>query len=448
MELARAYGRYQELLHAAGFIDFGDQVSLALRLLRQSPAAREEIQERYRYVLVDEFQDTNRSQAELVSLIAERHGNVTVVGDDDQSIYTFRGAAISNILEFGARHPKLRRVVLTRNYRSRAPILAASRRLIRFNDPDRLEVRAGINKQLRPERRGPDAIPVRLEAFATGAEEADWIAAEVARRVAAGARPRDYAVLVRTNAAADAVLRSLNMAGVPWRFSGTSGLYARPEVRLLLSALRAVADLSSSVDVYALAASDVYGLGGEDLTAIVNAARRRNRTVWEILEELERQPGLIRVSPAHRTAVARLVADLRALSQLAHEQPAGQVLYRFLRDSGWLERLSAAQSAGGDEAIQNIARLFEIVRAQSTLLADDRAVFVARHLQTLIEAGRRSAERGARPRCGRGRGAHRPQGQGPRVPGGVHARVLSPDAFRRSAGATRSTCRWTCWPIA
>ncbi len=387
LELARAYGRYQELLHASGFIDFGDQVSLALRLLRQSPAARDELQRRFRFVLVDEFQDTNRAQAELVSLLADRHRNITVVGDDDQSIYTFRGAAVSNILEFGNRHTGLRRIVLRRNYRSLAPILGASHRLIRFNDPDRLEVRAGISKQLRAERREPDATPVRLEAFATGAEESDWIAAEIARRLAAGARPRDHAVLVRTNAAADPVLRSLNMAGIPWRFSGSSGLYARPEVRILLAFLRAVADLSSSVDVYALAASEIYGLGGEDLTAVANAARRRNWSIWEIVEELERQPGLIRLTAGGRRAAARLVADLRAMSQLAHERPAGEVLYRFMRDLGWLAQLTTAETQSGGEALQNVARFFEIIRSQSSLLADDRALFVARHLQTLIEAG-------------------------------------------------------------
>ena len=94
LELGRAYGRYQELMASSGFIDFGDQVALALRLVRESAAARERVQARFRYILVDEFQDTNRAQAELVGLIAERHRNVTVVGDDDQAIYAFRGAAI------------------------------------------------------------------------------------------------------------------------------------------------------------------------------------------------------------------------------------------------------------------------------------------------------------------------------------------------------------------
>jgi DNA helicase-2/ATP-dependent DNA helicase PcrA len=387
LELARAYGRYQELLAANGFIDFGDQVNLALRLVRESPAVRAELQRRYRYILVDEFQDTNRAQAELVGLLAEPHRNVTVVGDDDQSIYKFRGAAISNILDFQDRYRGARVVVLRRNYRSRAPILEAAYRLVRFNDPDRLEVRSGISKRLRAERQAADAVPVRLEAFATGAEEADWLAADIRRRVDGGAMPRDHAILVRTNAAADPILRSLNIAGVPWRFSGTSGLYARAEVRLLLAFLRSIADPSSSVDVYGLAASEVYGLRGTDLTAIVNSARRRNRSLWDVLEELDRQPGILRVSAESRASATKLVSDMRTYLDMAHERPAGEVLYAFLRGSGTLARLAARESVGGEEALHNIARFFEIVRAQSALLADDRAIFVARHLQTLIDAG-------------------------------------------------------------
>ncbi len=257
-ELARAYATYQSLLAANGCIDFGDQVALALRLVRTSAGARTAIAGRFRYILVDEFQDTNRAQAELVAALAERHRNVTVVGDDDQAIYAFRGAAIDNILDFRERYVGARTVVLRRNYRSLAPVLDAAYRLIRFNDPDRLEVRTGILKRLRAQRSAAAPPPVRLEVFATGSEEADWIAAEIGRRIEAGAAPRDHAVLVRANGHADPILRALNMAGIPWRFSGTSGLYARPEVRLLLAFLRVVADLGSSVDLYALAASDVY----------------------------------------------------------------------------------------------------------------------------------------------------------------------------------------------
>jgi DNA helicase-2/ATP-dependent DNA helicase PcrA len=387
-ELAGAYARYQELLAASGFIDFGDQVALALRLVRTSPAARAEIQARFRFVLVDEFQDTNRAQSELVSLVAEAHRNLTVVGDDDQSIYRFRGAAISNILGFRDRYRNARTIVLRRNYRSRPAILEASYRLIKFNDPDRLEVRAGISKRLVAERANdPSGRTVRLETHPAAGDEADRIAVEIAERIAAGTRPRDVAILVRANSHADPILRSLEAAAIPWRFSGTSGLYSRPEVRRLLAFLRAIADLGSSTDVYALATGEPYHLGGEDLTAIVTSARRRNRTLWDVLDELDRQPGILRIGGASRSAVSRLVADLRTFSALAHERPAGEVLYAFLRQTGTLGRLAAQDAIGAEEALRNIARFFDIIRVQSSLLADDRATFVARHLQTLIEAG-------------------------------------------------------------
>ncbi len=393
-ELATAYARYQELLGEAGAIDFGDQVALALRLLREHPAARAELQGRFRHVLVDEFQDVNRVQAELVALLVEPRRNVAVVGDDDQSIYRFRGAATGAIVDFLDRFRGARTIVLRRNYRSRAPILDASYRLIRFNDPDRLEVQQGITKRLLAQRRAgsvagtrPAPSPVRHVAFGTGSEEADWVATEIGTRLAGGAAPRDFAVLVRANADADPVLRSLNLAGVPWRFSGASGLYGRPEIRVLLSFLRAVGEPASSVDVYGLAASDVYGMGGDDLAALASRARRTNRSLWETLVEVDSQPGLLRLRPEARTSLARLVADLHRFIELGHRRPAGEVLYDFLRSSGSLARLMEAGSAAADEALSNIARFFEIVRAQSDLLADDRAVFLAPHLQTLIEAG-------------------------------------------------------------
>ncbi len=373
-ELAGAYTRYQELLGEAGAIDFGDQVALALRLLREHPAARAELQARFRYVLVDEFQDVNRAQAELVALVAEPRRNIAVVGDDDQSIYRFRGAATGAIVDFLGRFRGARTIVLRRNYRSRAGILDAAYRLVRFNDPDRLEVQHGITKRLiaqRGEPRGRRAFataPVRHVAFGTGSEEADWIAGEIAARIANGASPRDHAILVRANSDADAILRSLNVAAVPWRFSGISGLYARPEIRVLLSFLRVVGDPDSSVDVYGLAASDIYGLGGEDLAALANRARRTNRSLWETFAEVDGQPGLLRLHPETRAALARLVADLHRYVELGHQRPAGELLYDFLRSSGSLARLMTAETAAAEEALSNVARFFEIVRAQSDLL--------------------------------------------------------------------------------
>ncbi len=409
--------------------------------MRTSAAARAEIAGRFRYILVDEFQDTNRAQAELVAALAEAHRNVTVVGDDDQAIYAFRGAAIDNILGFRDRY----RGCADRRPAAELPVARADpgRRL-----PAHPVQRSGAPRGPRPasasgcapQRVSPDAAPVRLEAFATGSEEADWIAAEIGRRIEAGAAPRDHAVLVRANGQADPILRALNMAGIPWRFSGASGLYARPEVRLLLAFLRVVADLESSVDLYALAASDVYGLGGEDLTAIVNMARRRNRSVWAVLEELDAQPGILRVAPATRAAVASTRRRTCAATPRppTSDRPARCSTGSCARagcSAGW----SATESTAAEEALQNIARFFEIVRAQSALLADDRAVFVARSPRDAHRGGRRPGDGGARSRRRRGRGPDRPQGEGPRVPGRLPAghgrRSLPVERPRRPAGA-------------
>jgi DNA helicase-2/ATP-dependent DNA helicase PcrA len=146
VELAKCYDAYQKLLAESSVSDFGDQITLAIRLLRESPDVRRRLQERYRYILVDEFQDTNYAQFQLVKELAARHRNITVVADDDQSIYKFRGAAISNILNFSDTYPDAKYVVLTQNYRSTQAILDASYKLIRHNDPDRLEVKQKINK--------------------------------------------------------------------------------------------------------------------------------------------------------------------------------------------------------------------------------------------------------------------------------------------------------------
>ena len=195
-ELAAAYRTYQDLLAKEGRLDFGDLITLTVRLLRQHPAALARYQEQFHHILVDEFQDTNYAQFELVKLLAGTRRNLTVVADDDQAIYRFRGASYSNITYFTEAYADARTVVLTRNYRSTQFILDAAYRLIRHNDPDRLEVRIGIDKRLHAVA-GPGVLPRHLHYDSLGAE-ADGVADRIAERVAAGAwRYRDVAILVR-----------------------------------------------------------------------------------------------------------------------------------------------------------------------------------------------------------------------------------------------------------
>ena len=390
-ELAGLYASYEQLMRANDRFDFGDQVSLALRLLRDHPAVLAAERQRYRYILVDEFQDTNHAQFELVKLLAgSSTANVTVVGDDDQSIYRFRGAALSNILGFRAAFPRASSVVLNDNFRSRQPILDAAHRLIQHNDPDRLEAREGLDKRLVARSRfdlpSGEAGPIELLAYDTGSDEADALAERIGASLRAGRSPGDHAILVRTNRDADPILRALNMAHVAWRFSGTAGLYHQPEVRLLVSFLRAVNDPEDSVSCYDLATSEIFGLDPRAVTVALNAAGRRRTSLEQSLRQArDAEPS--RFGPGAMAVIERLLGSLDQHRQLSTERNAGELLYHFVTSTGWLGRLAREAREGGEERLANVARFFEIVRRQAGLLRDDRLPFLVAQLDTLMEAG-------------------------------------------------------------
>src|SRR6267378_2088992 len=212
-ELAATYAKYEELMTRDGCVDFGDQIVLVLKLLRARPNVRAGLQRRYKYVMVDEFQDTNHAQFELVKLLRARHGNLACVCDDDQAIYRWRGAALSNVLAFLDRYPEARQVVLTENYRSHQKILDAAYRLIVNNNPDRLEVRSGISKHLIAVHEPDGPAPAHLH-YETGTQEADAVAHAIREHVDGGRWGYDdVAILVRSNDDADQFLRSLNLQG-------------------------------------------------------------------------------------------------------------------------------------------------------------------------------------------------------------------------------------------
>src|SRR5438445_5421107 len=281
-ELAATYAKYQELMARDGCVDFGDQIVQVLRLLRARQYVLGAYQRRFKYILVDEFQDTNHAQFELVKLLGARHGNVAVVGDEDQAIYRFRGAAISNILGFLDVYRDAAQIVLTENYRSTQEILDCAYRLIVHNNPDRLEVRNGINKRLTAVP-GRGAMLVHWH-YETGTQEADAVAQTIREKIAAGAwKPDDVAILVRSNGDADQFLRSLNVKRVPWTFSGTSGLYDRPEIRLLIAFLRALVHTDESVSLHYLASSDLYEVPIVDLTRSSTYADPRHLHLFDVL---------------------------------------------------------------------------------------------------------------------------------------------------------------------
>ena len=384
-EIAGTYQKYQELMAQAGAVDFGDQVTLTLKLFREHPAILAEYRARFRHILVDEFQDTNYAQWELVKLLAGREGNLTVVADDDQSIYKFRGAAVSNILSFTETYPQTAEVVLTQNYRSTEPILDAAYRLIRHNDPERLEVRRGIDKRLRALREG--GRPVEHRQYDTGGGEADGVAALIEAKVQSGQyRYRDIGILVRVNRDADPFLRALNMKGIPWRFSGAHGLYSREEIRLLMAFLRVVADPDESQSLYHLAGADPYRVPPLDLARCSAAARRMHRSLFWVCTHLE-AAGVTDLSGEALATLGKLIEDLEEYIRRAQHLRAGEVLYHFLMESGYLKRLMAADDLASQIQVQNIARFFEKVQRFADVAMLDRVAPFVAYQDTLLEAG-------------------------------------------------------------
>jgi DNA helicase-2/ATP-dependent DNA helicase PcrA len=399
LEIAETYRAMDEELHAADRIDFGDQLLLALRLLREQEHVLAHVRRRFRYILVDEFQDTNAVQFELLKLLAGERPNLTVVGDDDQSIYKFRGAAIGNILGFTAAYPERALAVLTRSYRSGQTILDAAHRLIQHNNPDRLEVQEQIDKRLRSMAAAPGAIEEHR--FDILPAEADYVCERIRALVATGGRAyRDIAVLVRSNRDAEPFLTALQAAGIPHQFSGSRGLFQREEVRTAIAFLNAVARPADSQSLYALAASPVYRVPMADLATLADLAREKRRPLlWAFRRAAEAAAGAGAgaaeiaiegaepLSTAGLIEIARLMADLERARERARSLTTGSLLYEFLTDSGYLAELTAAETLEAEERVRNLSRFFtQITRYQEIAVADRVHAFVD-HLELLVEAG-------------------------------------------------------------
>ncbi len=386
LELANSYKVYQALKMNRGVVDFGDQVTLTLNLLRKRPSVLKRLQKKFKYILVDEFQDTNYAQFELVKLLAGDHNNITVVGDDDQSIYKFRGAAISNILGFSSTYKDAKKVVITQNYRSTQVILDTAYRLIRFNDPERLEIKENVDKCLKGIE--PQGQPVQHKHYDAVSTEADEVAKLIAEKVESGNYTyKDIAVLVRANADAEPFMKALNFRGIPYHFSGSRGLYFREEVRMCVAFLRVIANFEDSVSLFYLSRSDIYQMHEIDLQKINTYAKNRNRTLHHVFEHLSKIPELEDVSAETKATIDKIISDVKKYTKMAQEQPTGRVLYQFLKDTGYIKRLAKVESLEVEEKAKNLSNFFYKVKEFESVSEHDRVNQFVEHLDMLIAAG-------------------------------------------------------------
>jgi len=316
---AEVYSALGPALRAVNAMDFDDLLLHPLALFREHPDRLEAYRRRFQFILVDEFQDTNRAQYELVRLLGS-HGNVCAVGDDDQSIYGWRGAEVRNMLDFQRDFPGVKLVRLEENYRSTQVVLDAANAIIAEN-------RTRIGKTLRTARQGGEAVT--LLAASDERDEAEWITGELRRRAEQGDWAfREMAVLYRTNAQSRALEESFRRAGVPYRLVGAISFYDRREVKDLLAYLRLVANGADDEAFLRAVQVPRRGLGESSLATFMDAARTWGKPLLATAAIADRVADLRPNLRGALTAFARLIGRLQAAAETA---PPAALLEELIR---------------------------------------------------------------------------------------------------------------------
>lgn len=343
-KLADAYTEYQRRLRAAGAMDFDDLLTVTVELFRREPEVLDTYRQRFRHVLVDEYQDTNAAQNEIVLQLGAEHRNVCVVGDGDQSIYRFRGADIRNILQFEDAFPDATTIVLDQNYRSTQTILDAANSVIAHNQGRK-------PKELWTDQGPGEAIVVY--AADDESDEANWVASEIARLHDGGElRWSDIAVFFRTNAQSRVLEERLVGLGVPYKVIGGTRFYDRREVKDALAYLRAVVNPTDEVSVKRVVNTPKRGVGDGSIAKIDAYANAHSLPFIDAL----RVPEQAGVSGRALKGVMEFLALRDRLAADAERGPA-VLLREALERSGYLDELQAERSIEAEGRLENLSEL-------------------------------------------------------------------------------------------
>jgi DNA helicase-2/ATP-dependent DNA helicase PcrA len=347
--VADAYQLYQRRLFASNAVDFDDLLMLTVDVLERFPDAREKWQNAFRYVLVDEYQDTNHAQYRLLQLLAETHRNVCAVGDPDQSIYAFRGADINNILDFERDFPGTRTIALEQNYRSTNNILDAANGVITNN-------RERKPKELWSEL--GDGEPVRVVEVEDEHAEARFVAAGIAGLVEEGFSGDEIAVFYRTNAQSRVLEDVLVRQGVAYQVIGGPRFYERAEIKDAIAYLQAIDNPYDAVSLQRIANRPRRGIGDTSLARLQTWADAQGRSLWEAMEFAE-EAG---VGAVPLKAVHQFRTLMQSLQSGALEFPVAELVERTLERSGYLEVLEAERTIEAQGRMENLQELVGVAR--------------------------------------------------------------------------------------
>ena len=370
LELATAYEYYESLKLTKAKLDFADLISFTLKLFRERPNVLEKYQKQFKYILFDEFQDTNIAQNELIRLLAGKNANVTAVADDDQSIYKWRGASVSNVLQFRETYPNCKIITLTKNYRSTQEILDGAYTLIQHNNPNRLEVKEKIDKRLLAQTKKAGKQIEFLHADKVE-NEAEIVCKKILQLIKEEKREfSDFAILVRANNHGDPFIRSLARFGIPYQFLGPGQLFRQPEVKDLIAYLKVLANFEDSAAFYKVLCMDFFEIPAKDIASLTNFAKKFNLSLFEAAEKVND----IFVADEVRDRIVLLTETIHAHLKIVPKQTAGQILYDFIERSGYLKRLGGAASTEDEKRILNISKFFAKLKNFETQ-NEDASVF-------------------------------------------------------------------------
>jgi DNA helicase-2/ATP-dependent DNA helicase PcrA len=348
--IANVYTEYQRRLAESNSLDFDDLIVRTIDLLERDKETRERYQHRFEYVLVDEYQDVNAAQYRLVALLAGYHGNVTVVGDDDQSIYSWRGSDYRMILRFEEDFPGAKTFKLEENYRSTGRILEAANNLVSNN-------RSRAPKRLFTTRGEGEAIT--LYPAATERDEARYVVEKIKSMVRDGSAYRDFVALYRTNAQSRVFEEALLAEGIPYRVVGGVGFYARTEVKDVVAYLRYIVNSSDALAFKRIVNVPRRGIGQQTLAALVQAANAARVSVGEAIFSSD----LLRAAvPKKLKELERFAELINELRRVAESGSVADVLVAVLERSGYVRELQAEDTHEARGRLENLSELVGVAR--------------------------------------------------------------------------------------
>jgi DNA helicase-2/ATP-dependent DNA helicase PcrA len=377
--VAQVYPRYQKALQAANALDFDDLLLATIRLFTEQPRVLERYRQQFRYILVDEYQDVNYAQYVLLRLLADAHRNLCVVGDDDQSIYRFRGAEPELILRFERDFPDAKVVKLERNYRSTQPILDAAFRIVSQN-------RVRAPKRLWTDR--VQGIPVTLTPVSDEEEEARLIAEYIQRQVYLGRRRYgDYAILYRTNAQSRVFEERFLRERIPHRIVGALRFYDRKEIKDLLAYLRLVVNPDDAVSLRRIINTPPRKIGQQTLLAVQLHAAERGISPYRAMQDADLLSRLPTQAVRALQGFVALIEDLRAFAERERLTPLVKRLIERTGYLAWLEERKDAESvdrAANVREFLNVVQRFEETTEQT--LGDTSLMAFLQHVALVTDA--------------------------------------------------------------